>query len=934
MSHITKLWMGGCGQVAYDFLFLHLCVMGDYKLCVVSDDILFERSIFVGSKLPKDMVPTELDLSAREIAAEAATKLVPKNKTRYELKLDSTLTPKQHTLLVKKMVKAYEGNIAGLLSDDAKVKQRPSVSDWVCARIVIQMWDETVAFCAEKDLCKDDFQQLEKIILETMDLDQELLAVRKRWPKWFHMGLLPNLVSDEQPSSDVKLRNLTDAQRQAEVSAFRAFELELQEDWNVITQASEGLSALREYLAWRNNQHRREQAQIGEKLVTAWVSKHFPTIEVASWDRVAGAVSIVRQTLGTGGLQERCNVVVLMDFNCPGARDTLRMTHMIQAAATICNMMGPGNCAVLAWMPNCSKEDSTASAFEDEITISAQFSKVGFRKQLRVRMLLDMPMALASKVSAIDWFVDGRVCFLDDNGSNDGTNVWEVGSELCRTRIVREIPCVPEPSDMVEATSLSADEELNTGMRYMDISEKCAQRGLAASKAQLKALLTPSSRVGKQEWIGNGRIYIFDFHAHVGDRAMASYELRKEWPGLRHVIIGVGTGQHMRSAKYTSTRMSNRVADDWMNGNLVLTEEKTLPSGQLVDEEVRPTEDAPEPTEQELSKIPGALMAHRGISKLEFRVCVAVGNKINIRPEKLAQFSGCSAQVVSNLQNLQDTHMATYMRALTSMMAFGAKPEPVVTILLDARKLPTHPEQAEESETLMEFESLDALRAVSTISAECRATTKTITLLRDDSKRVAYLVCKAEDTVLAAGTPLGGVGGGQILDADEQHVKAVPWDLPSGDQTWVQLENKKGDRNAEEESDAPKFISGTLYAIARQIESKSTKPLKITSFGDLIPVTEAGLQKYTFSSPHDAENHRKLDFVLTPVQKVVKVSHTNFFAPLLNRTNGLGKGPLQLTWRLTHDPVGNILKVQRVHVTVAKRIELKKDKPVRIVWEE
>lgn len=142
---------------------------------------------------------------------------------------------------------------------------------------------------------------------------------------------------------------------------------------------------------------------------------------------------------------------------------------------------------------------------------------------------------------------------------------------------------------------------------------------------------------------------------------------------------------------------------------------------------------------------------------------------------------------------------------------------------------------------------------------------------------------------------------------------------------------RKVERNAEDD-DVPKFVSGTLYAIARQIESKSTKGLKLTSFGDMIPVTEAGLQKYNFSTPPTAENHRKLDFVLSPHKAMAKITHGNFFAPFVTRSSGLGKGPLQITWRLTHDPVGNCLKVQRVAVSVAQRIELKKGKPVRILW--
>ena len=212
---------GGRGrwQAAYDALFLHLCVMGDYKMCVVSEEVLLENAIFVNSKLPKDFLPTELDLATREASAEATSKLIPAGVTRTELKLDTPLNATQHTMLVMKMIKTYESSIECLVSDEAKMKHRPSANDWVTSRIVIQMWDETLETCASKDLRKSDFEILRKIVLESSDLDSELLAARKRWPKWFHMGLLPNLVSDDKPSVDETMRNLSEAQGAAENKA-------------------------------------------------------------------------------------------------------------------------------------------------------------------------------------------------------------------------------------------------------------------------------------------------------------------------------------------------------------------------------------------------------------------------------------------------------------------------------------------------------------------------------------------------------------------------------------------------------------------------------------------------------------------------------------------------------------------------------------------
>jgi len=91
------------------------------------------------------------------------------------------------------------------------------------------------------------------------------------------------------------------------------------------------------------------------------------------------------------------------------------------------------------------------------------------------------------------------------------------------------------------------------------------------------------------------------------------------------------------------------------------------------------------------------------------------------------------------------------------------------------------------------------------------------------------------------------------------------------------------------------------------------------------------MQKYNFASPEGAENHRKLDFVLTAGKPNSKITHANFFAPFV-KEGSLGEGPLQTTWRLLHDPIGNCLKPQRVHVVSTGRIELAQGKPVKILW--
>ena len=467
--------------------------------------------------------------------------------------------------------------------------------------------------------------------------------------------------------------------------------------------------------------------------------------------------------------------------------------------------------------------------------------------------------------------------------------------------------------------------------RYMDVPEKCAQRGVRVSEVQLKAILTKSRRHTMKSWLGkDDSVLLLDFHPHVGDRAMASYEFLKNLDGtlgnMHHIMVGVGSGQHSKFMKFAVQRVANEAATEWLDGNLKLHTVVKHTNGTTETQEVKPERDLPEPTEDELRKTPGALEAYRGVAKLQFQLCTSAGSKVVIRPDKLKQFDTASLETMEEFQSLVGKHTEKYEKAFSNMDPIEPKiEEDNGKVLLDVR---TEPPVEDIAATVVVFDSVDGLKAHAQITAECRSAIKGVTLMRDDQKQIVYAVATSEDIVINKGMQLGGVGGGNIIDASEDRVRAITWALPEGDKTWVQLGKAKGEEDGE---DKAKFTSGTLYAIVRELESKSTKPMQLTSFGQLNPVTEGGLHKYTFSTPEGAENHRKLQFVLTPGKPGSKVSNANFFAALV-KNGSLGQGVLGLTWRLVHDPVGNCLKPQRIQVTASARIEMTKGKPVKLAW--
>jgi hypothetical protein len=80
------------------------------------------------------------------------------------------------------------------------------------------------------------------------------------------------------------------------------------------------------------------------------------------------------------------------------------------------------------------------------------------------------------------------------------------------------------------------------------------------------------------------------------------------------------------------------------------------------------------------------------------------------------------------------------------------------------------------------------------------------------------------------------------------------------------------------------------------------------------------------------ENHRKLDYVITPCKAGRKVNANVFFDGLVTRGGDAGAGVLRTTWRLTFDAVAHTVKPKGVHVTTTERINLVKGQPVKVSW--
>jgi hypothetical protein len=872
----------------------HLMWVSDYKYCVVNDELMMKKWLWVGSHLPKTDLPSDADLSKADASA-GSSNAVPKGRSFELFNYDSPLSAQQFELMLKKAISVYEAETGHLERDEHKVKLRPSEENsylpnrrgvgretkeiwmtreeggeghtthqafsehlrpketWMNYRKIIQAWDLTMAKVAEKDMSKADFDLLEDAVLRGNMVDDEVLQMLKRRPRIFHLSMLPACHIE---TKDETAQEITKAHSEAAAAKLKLFEAELRSDWVAIEETEIAKAQLGELLHWLELEHRRAQTALAQDLVAKRLSSSHPILTIESWDKLPSQLSLMCRAWDTDLKEGVRRAIIWIDFNTPRSRDTLKMPAMLSAMANLCRMLGPERAVMFIWLPACAKDESSKGPDEDEVDIVNLLKKCGFLVQKRVRMLLSVHPSVINKVSEMDLFADGRLAMLAKD-PKDAKTWWPQTSEMFRTGRISEQPQLPQSKDLVHLTSMDADTDVNQDARPPDVAAKCAQRGPAVALAQLSAIIPKGIFQPKDE------LLVVDVMPYVGDRALASYNYTKsqsaEGQGrIRHVLVQLQTKDRAdKAATFTERRLANVITKEWLSRTVILKDTVTDWRGET-EEPVYPNDAVPAPTDEQLRSIQGGVAAYKGLAALELKACYLRGSRVKIQPAKLAQFEGAPLDVQDQLEILSTEHEKTYETKLAAMDE--AKEVPDRSDTKDDARTPDIAGTQPPAE-LVTYAIEEELRAKVTISHSAKAVDKSITLFKD-AKESYYLV-SAKERVLNMGTHLGGIGGGSLLAEDPEAKRCWPWALPDGDKTWVQL-NRPAAEGEDAAKTAPKVSSGTLYALSREIEANSTGPPKLTSFGNLIPSGTPGRHEYRFEFPRDHERHEKLSFVVMP----------------------------------------------------------------------
>jgi hypothetical protein len=104
----------------------HMMWVSDYKFCVVSDELMMKKWLWVGSHIPKADLPSDADISKADAGAGSVAAVAPRGRAFELFNYDSPLSPHHFELMLQKAILVYESETSHLERDEHKAKLRPS----------------------------------------------------------------------------------------------------------------------------------------------------------------------------------------------------------------------------------------------------------------------------------------------------------------------------------------------------------------------------------------------------------------------------------------------------------------------------------------------------------------------------------------------------------------------------------------------------------------------------------------------------------------------------------------------------------------------------------------------------------------------------------------------------------------------------------------
>ena len=344
---------------SYKTMEIHLVWAGDYQFSALNDNALSLPFIYPNSLPPAEALPDEATQVARDAAAGMHKDLMPPGATLRPMKYEELLTVSQHEQLIEKVLTCYEDEVLHLPDRNQWLPLRPKDETWLGARQIIQHWGQTMKQVCQADLPKEEFEELQKAILFGDAMDTQILGIIRRYPKHFHIGMIPDMKTTFQTSEmDQAVQEQMEAEHESWQSQLRLFKSNLTLDQKTIRRTEVGSAALHDILEWHDAEHVRQQGKIGKNLVQQFMGNYFPKAVASSWQDVPGAIALAIQVVHTrdGAPKNPPRFLAIVDFNVPNARDSLKLKETIGCVANFSRTTTQTNAhSSPTWLPMLRK---------------------------------------------------------------------------------------------------------------------------------------------------------------------------------------------------------------------------------------------------------------------------------------------------------------------------------------------------------------------------------------------------------------------------------------------------------------------------------------------------------------------------------------------------------------------------------------------------
>jgi hypothetical protein len=259
-----------------------------------------------------------------------------------------------------------------------RAKFRPSQSDWLSFRMVVQFWFRVMRQCCEKDMTAADYKDHMETVMLGSGMDSEITNMLARNIRYFHIGMLSTqtaqMCAETLANNGAVQKSILDAAK----ANLEVLKIQLKADWANIVQLRAGKNALADLLAWLEATHRREQAALGQantkltiesfasmhamicqELVQQYVDKSFKFISSQKQSTIDCLQGDIRKVYSDFGLvHKNPYIVVWIDFNVPYSRDPVKLQKVISTIA-YCLAFNKHRAVCMMWLPDIAKSPDT-----------------------------------------------------------------------------------------------------------------------------------------------------------------------------------------------------------------------------------------------------------------------------------------------------------------------------------------------------------------------------------------------------------------------------------------------------------------------------------------------------------------------------------------------------------------------------------------------